>query len=86
MISDLQQLKNLGPKSEQWLHLIGIKSKDALEKLGSVEAFIQIANRIPEANLNLLYALEGALMNLDWRDVPEGVKEQLVIQVREKTS
>lgn len=36
----LRELKGLGPKSEAWLHEIGVFNKRDLEAMGVVEAFI----------------------------------------------
>lgn len=38
----LRELKGLGSKSEKCLHEIGIRSKEDLESIGAVRAFIKL--------------------------------------------
>ncbi|MEE8331899.1 MAG: TfoX/Sxy family protein [Acidimicrobiia bacterium] len=74
----MEQLRNIGPLSAARLASVGIKDVTDLEEMGSVTAFRRIKERFPaETSLNLLYALEGALLDLPWDDLPTGVKEEL---------
>ncbi len=75
-------LKNLGPVSEQWLRAVGIHSRDELEKLGSVEAYRLVRLHGFNASLNLLYALEAALLNLHWTALSPQTKARLKIAVK----
>lgn len=70
-------LKNLGPVSEQWLRAVGIHSREELEKLGPVEAYRLVRMHGFNASLNLLYALEAALLNLHWTALPPQTKARL---------
>ena len=45
---------------------MGITSYDDLERLGSVAAYQRVADSRPDVSLNLLYALEGALLDVRW--------------------
>jgi DNA transformation protein len=45
---------------------VGITCYEDLERLGSVAAYALVADRRPEVSLNLLYALEGALLDVRW--------------------
>jgi DNA transformation protein len=45
--------------------------------VGSVEAYQRVVQAGGHASLNLLWALEGALLDLDWRQLPEDRKEEL---------
>ena len=71
------RLRNLGPVSLGWLREIGICSVADLEGTGAVEAYCRVRARGHNASLNLLYALEGALMDVDWRELPAEVKADL---------
>lgn len=74
----MEQLRNLGPVSAARLAAVGIKDVADLEEIGSVNAYRKVKERFPaETSLNLLYALEGALLDLPWDDLPAGVKEEL---------
>jgi DNA transformation protein len=75
-------LKNLGPVSEQWLRAAGIHSREELEKLGSVEAYRQVRLHGFNTSLNLLYALEAALLNVHWTALPLQTKARLKAAVK----
>ena len=75
-------MRNLGSVSERWLQDIGVIDVDGLRALGSVEAYLRIRAAEPRAGLNLLYALEGAILDVDWRELPLALKRDLKAQVR----
>ncbi len=70
-------LRNIGPVSEGWLRAIGIHSREDLERIGAVEAYLNIQAHGFEASLNLLYALEAALRDEHWTKLPGDVKAKL---------
>jgi DNA transformation protein and related proteins len=59
-ISVLADLPNLGSKSAQMLAQAGITSVVQLRRMGAVAAYAQVLDAGVTANLNLLWALEGA--------------------------
>jgi DNA transformation protein len=65
------KLKNVGPKSAAWLRQVGVRTQGDLETLGAVAAFIKVKRAGFRPSLNLLYALEGALLGCHWQQVPE---------------
>jgi DNA transformation protein len=71
-------MKNMGPKSSQWLADIGIYTIDDLREAGSVATYRMLKERYPEkVSLNLLWGLEAAVRDIDWRELTEADKEQL---------
>ena len=62
------QLRNIGPKSAAWLRQVGLRSADDLVAAGSVHAFLKVRRAGFKPSLNLLYALEGALLDCHWHD------------------
>ena len=75
-------LRNIGPVSSSWLAEIGVESIEDLERVGAVEAFRRVRELHPDrASRNLLWALQGALMDIHWSDVPDEIKQQLVQQI-----
>ena len=74
------KLPNIGPKSAAWLRQVGIHERAALEELGAVGAFVKIKRAGFRPSLNLLYALEGALVDCHWQEVPEPRRQQLVAE------
>lgn len=76
--SDLLQLKNLGAASVNILHAVGINSYKDLQGIGSVGAYSRIKNRGIHVSKVMLYALEGALLDIHWNELREDAKAQLV--------
>jgi DNA transformation protein len=76
--SDLLQLKNLGAASVNILHAVGINSYEDLQSIGSVGAYSRIKNRGIHVSKVMLYALEGALLDIHWNNLQEDIKVQLV--------
>ena len=72
------KLRNIGPKSAAWLRQVGLRSREDLEAVGAVEAFMRVKRAGFKPSLNLLYALEGALLDCHWQDVPEARRGELV--------
>ena len=70
-------LRNIGPVSAQWLAEVGVVSPEDLKRLGSVAAYAMVRSRQKGASLNLLWALEAAQRDCDWRELTDEVKSQL---------
>lgn len=71
-------LKNIGAKTEWMLLEIGVNGYEALNLIGSVEAYRRLKARFPgKLNLNALYALEAALWGIHWLELLPEVKEKL---------
>lgn len=77
MNDELQHLKNLGKTSAQWLHAVGIHSASDLRRLGAVDAYQAVRKRGFRASKVLLYAIEGALLDVHWNDISAERKEAL---------
>ncbi|MBS0514166.1 MAG: TfoX/Sxy family protein [Proteobacteria bacterium] len=72
------KIRNVGPKSAAWLRQVGVRTQDDLTRLGAVEAFMKVKRAGFRPSLNLLYALEGALADCHWADLPEERKAALL--------
>ncbi|AMB81087.1 MULTISPECIES: TfoX/Sxy family protein [Pseudomonas] len=81
MNDELQHLKNLGKTSSQWLHAVGIHNASDLKRLGAANAYRAVKARGFRASKVLLYAIEGALQDVHWNDIPAERKEALNRQV-----
>ena len=77
--ASLLALPNLGPKSAEMLASAGIRSEAALRKAGAVKAFLRVRAARPEATLQLLWALEGALSGVPWQDIGESDRASLLM-------
>lgn len=81
MSTKISQLMNLGPRSEEMLLSAGIQSVSQLEKLGAVAAFVAVKRAGGKPSLNLLWALEAALTNRDWKEVARKDRLSLLLQL-----
>ena len=81
MNDELQHLRNLGKTSAQWLHAVGIHNLSDLKRLGAADAYRAVKARGFRASKVWLYAIEGALLDVHWNDVPAERKEALNKQV-----
>ena len=85
-MSTTDRLKNVGPKSAAWLRQVGVRTMEDLAALGAVGAFIKVKRAGFKPSLNLLYALEGALLDCHWQDVPETRRTELVAAAEAATA
>lgn len=81
--SELLQLKNLGMASVNILHAVGINTYADLKRIGAVEAYLRIKARDINVSKVMLYALQGALMNVHWNDLAPELKLQLVTEAEQ---
>lgn len=82
MDDELLGLKNLGKTSVQWLHAAGIHNTADLRRLGAIQAYKAVNVRGFRASKALLYALEGALLNRPWGELPREYKESLLNELK----
>jgi len=73
----IADLKNLGPKSQAWLNAIGVHHRADLQTVGPVAAYTILKQQGYPVSLNLLYAMQAALLDIHWTALPENVKAQL---------
>jgi DNA transformation protein len=63
-------MRNIGETTAAWLHEVGIDSADDLRRIGAVEAYRRVKAWRPwDVTLIVLWALEGAIEDVDWMDV-----------------
>lgn len=78
-------MKNMGPKSSEWLASVGIHTLDDVVALGVVEAYKRVKAAYPDrVSLNLLYGLQAALLDISWNELPPDIKAELKRQVSEE--
>ncbi len=77
MHDELLTLRNLGKTSSQWLHASGIHTAADLRRLGAVGSYRAVKARGFSASRVLLYAIEGALRDLPWQELPASLKDEL---------
>ncbi len=80
---ELLGLKNLGMASVNILQAIGVNNYDDLSKVGAVDAYCRIKARGIHVSKVMLYALQGALMDVHWNDLSPDLKAQLVAEAEQ---
>ncbi len=78
MSESTQKMRNIGPKSAAWLRQVGLRSLEEIAAVGVVGAFMKVRRAGFKPSLNLLYALEGAVLDCHWQDVPDARRTELV--------
>ena len=73
-----EKLRNIGPKSMAWLRQTGVRSLEDLQSVGALAAFVRVKRAGFRPSLNLLYALEGAILDCHWQDIPEARRAELI--------
>lgn len=74
----LEDLRTVGVATARWLRAVGITSVAELRRVGAPEAYGRIACRFGRAvNLNLLYALAGALEDRPYNSFSQQEKDRL---------
>ncbi len=64
---------------------MGIADAATLDAVGAVEAYARVCAAHPRATTEvLLWALFGALVDLDWREVPAAEKARLRAELRDR--
>lgn len=79
----IDNLRNIGAISADWLRDIGIKTIADLREIGSVGAYQMVRRREPRCSRNLLWALAAGLEGRDWRELSDAEKTQLENEVEE---
>ncbi len=78
MAASTEKMRNIGPKSAAWLRQVGLRSLDEIAATGVVETFMKVRRAGFKPSLNLLYALEGAVLDCHWQEVPDARRIELV--------
>ena len=79
----IKNLRNLGPRSAEMLAQAGIVSEQRLRTLGSVAAFLAVKRAGCLPSINLLWALDGALSDRDWKVVARQDRLTLLTQLED---
>lgn len=76
-------MRNLGSVSRQWLAEMGIYTVEDLRHAGVILTYKMLKERYPRrVSLNLLWGLAAAERDMDWRDLTEADKQELLAQLK----
>lgn len=73
------KMRNIGPKSAAWLRQVGLRTREDLIAVGTVEAYMRVKRAGFRPGLNLLYAIEGALLDCHWQAISAERRHELVL-------
>ena len=76
-MAELTSMMNIGKEMAKKLKTVGIDSSEMLIETGSKQAFFQLKNKYPQICLVHLYALEGAVQNIEFHNLSEDKKKEL---------
>lgn len=76
-MAELTSMRNIGKELSRKLTAVGIGSSEELAAAGAEEAFLRLKLAYPNVCLVHLYALEGALRDIDWNGLSKERKESL---------
>jgi DNA transformation protein and related proteins len=74
-----KELRNIGPIVAEKLLNAGIDTPGKLRKMGAKKAYLRILETggfCGTFHAAYLYALEGAILDCDWRAIPEKTKKE----------
>lgn len=79
----ISQMRNLGPAVERDLNAAGLYHASEVEMLGPEKTFLRMlegrranGRSAKCCNALYLYALYGAVHDIDWRDIPDAQKQE----------
>lgn len=76
-MSELTSMTNIGKEMARKLTAVGIDSSEKLIRVGAKQAFFKLKEIYPQVCLVHLYALEGAIQNTDFNNLPNEKKKEL---------
>lgn len=76
-MSELTSMMNIGKEMARKLTEVGIDSSERLIELGAKQAFFKLKQTYPQVCLVHLYALEGAVHDVEFNSLSEDKKKEL---------
>ena len=61
----------------KWLEAVGVRTLEDIEDLGPVEVYLRVEDAGFHPGRNLLWSLQGAVLDLSWSEIPKDMKAQL---------
>lgn len=76
-MAELTSMMNIGMEMAKKLLSVGIDSPEELIRLGAEQAFLKLKETYPQVCLVHLYALEGAICNMEFNSLSDNRKKEL---------
>ncbi|SNZ08997.1 TfoX C-terminal domain-containing protein [Cohaesibacter gelatinilyticus] len=79
------EMMNLGPQSQKWLKELEIHTEEDLRKHDILDVYLELKARHPQkTTLMMLWALQGALLDMNCIYLPAEIKDQLKKELAER--
>mgnify|MGYP001409786386 CR=1 FL=1 len=78
MTTELSKTINIGKDTHAKLKQVGIDTFEKLVSTGTEQAFIKLQTIHPDACINLLYSIDGAINGVKWNNLPSERKKELL--------
>ena len=76
-MAELTAMRNIGGEMARKLTAVGIDSPEKLVEAGAKQAFFKLKETFPNVCLVHLYALEGAITDQEYNELPEKTKQEM---------
>ena len=76
-MAGLASMMNIGKEMARKLDSVGIGTAEELVRSGAEQAYLKLKEKYPNVCLVHLYALEGAVRNMEFNSLPEDRKKEL---------
>ncbi len=80
----LSELRGLGPASVEMLKSVNIRSTKALRQADLYAVYAKIKAKHPKTSINLLYAMMGAVDDVDWRVIARERRSEVLMQLDDR--
>lgn len=76
-MNDLIKMPNIGSVLAERMAEADITTVQKLREIGAKTAFVRVKTVYPDACINHLYAIEGAIQNIRWHNLSQHAKQEL---------
>ncbi len=80
----LLELRGLGPASVAMLASVKIRSAKALRQADLYSVYARVKALHPKTSINLLYAMMGAVDDVDWRVIARERRSEVLMQLDDR--
>ena len=82
----MTEIKNMGPKTLDWLNHVGVYTLEDVEALGVIEVYRRLKHAYPDkVALNALWGLQGAVLGISHTQIPQAMKDDLLANLAAMT-
>ena len=80
-ITRLRDLKGFGPKSEEILALVDIRTIEDFMEIDPFDLYALLKDKVKGTGLNSIYAILGARENIHWQEIASTRKTSILMKL-----